>query len=102
MLALFCPGSHRCCCWRTGRNNRLRSKGLRHILNEVSITHIIRDMRVLKASAKAHVSKAAWQELQDQHGIMLYTDMESDEQKKAEEKSASVEKDEMNFDVERP
>jgi len=36
------PGSKSSCCCRPSREIRLKSKGLRHMLHEISIDHIIR------------------------------------------------------------
>ena len=58
------PGSKNYCFCRPSRAKRLRSKGLRFLLNELSISHIIRQLRVLNAATKKKFSELEWQELQ--------------------------------------
>ena len=71
-------GSDKNCCLSPSRKQRLRSKSLRYLLDEISITHIIRQLRVLNAAAKQRYTSNEWQELKKSHEYRLYSDAEKE------------------------
>ena len=47
-------------------------------MKETSITHIIKELRVLKAAAMEERSTEKWAELRRNHLLIAYTDLDSD------------------------
>ena len=79
ILALLSPGSKSCCfCCRPSRQQRLRSKRLSHLLDEMSISHIIRQLRVLNAATKQRCSDVQWEQLQKSHAYIGQNDLDTD------------------------
>ena len=85
------PGSKKCLfgC-KTNRRERLKSRGLRHLFDELSISHIIRQLRVLNAASKSRCSKLEWQQLEQTHAYMVYSDLDPED-------TGSVSEKEMEF-----
>lgn len=54
----------------------MRANCYKHVLNEVSITHIIKQLRVLNAAAKQNVGPINWRRLTRQHSIKRYLELE--------------------------
>ena len=52
--------------------------GLLHVLDEVQITHIIQQLRVLNAASQENRSPEEWFELQRKHSRMHYSDLDSE------------------------
>ena len=63
-------------------------------MNEVSISQIIKQLRVLNAAAHLSMSKEQWKELKSKHEIMAYSDLDSDLDAPSE-KDASRENDNL-------
>ena len=61
-LRTFC--NPRCNCQsesaRNSRSQRLEVKGYQHVIKEVSIVNILKQLRVLQAAARQHRSKKEW------------------------------------------
>ena len=74
------PASVKCCkCLRPSRQETLRAKGLKHVLHEVSISNIIRQLRVLNAAAKQGRTTEQWAELEKKHSFIAYSDLDTDQ-----------------------
>ena len=71
-----CPKRFLCYCLRPSREQRMRANCYKHVLNEVSITHIIKQLRVLNAAAKQNVGPINWRRLTRQHSIKRYLELE--------------------------
>ena len=69
----------RACCpkFRPRKEQRLRYRSLNHVLTEVSITHIVKQLRVLSAAVRQTKTSKEWQELIHQECVLAYSDLDS-------------------------
>jgi len=56
----------------------LRTRSFRHILKETSISHIIKQLRVLNAACKSTRTAEEWEALEKENKLMAYSDLETD------------------------
>ena len=71
----MCPKLFQCC--QLNRDQRLRTKAYSHVLNELSVSKIVKQIRVLKAAAKQNMSPKHWKQLKMQTELMAYSELES-------------------------
>ena len=73
------PKLRSCCCRRIKltREQRLKTKALRHVLTEATITHITKQLRVLSAAVRETKSQQEWKRLRDQYQVMAYSELDS-------------------------
>ena len=73
------PRYQRLCCQpQNNRKYRLETLGFKHVLKEISIVNILKQLRVLKAAAKQSMSKHDWKLLNNNHAMMAYSELDSD------------------------
>ena len=61
------------------RREKLRSKGLKHVLNESSISNIIRQLRLLNKIAKHGKTDKEWDKMVEKYSYINYSDLDSPE-----------------------
>ena len=66
-------------CCKPDTKGRTRVKSYQHLLQEVSISHIIQSLRVLKAATQKDRSARQWNELVNNHALLAYDDFKSDD-----------------------
>ena len=66
-----------CFCLEGDREERLLQKSFQHVLKEVSIARIVKQLRVLNAAVKQNMNELNWQELRDGYSLMAYKELES-------------------------
>lgn len=67
-----------CCAPKNSREQKLEVKSFKHIMQEVSIVNILKQLRVLKAAVKSSLPKHEWKMLNDSYALMAYSDLDSD------------------------
>ena len=78
-IRTFLPPKLLCCCLKADRAQRLRSKAFRHVLDEVRISNIIQQLRVLKAACQEQRTAEEWEKLERDHMLIAYSDLENNE-----------------------
>lgn len=66
-------------------------KGYKHVLQEISIVNILKQLRVLQAAAKQGRSEHEWQLLNDDNAMKAYSDLDSDKIEAIPDKIGDVE-----------
>ena len=75
-IRTFLPPKFLCCCLKANRSQRLRSKAFQHVLDEVRISNIIQQLRVLKAAAQELRTAEEWETLEREHMLIASSDLE--------------------------
>ena len=84
-LQTFCQPKYLCCgCLRPSRKQSLRVKGYKHVLKEISIANILKQIRVLKGAVKGERTVDEWKNLKMSHALMAYSDLDSENQNQQE------------------
>ena len=88
----FAPKSCRCCCLKSGEQERRRIKALRHVIHEVQISRVIRQLRILNAVARQGKTDKEWARFRQRHSMLTYSDLDSASSALTSSKAQSMKK----------
>ena len=77
-LQAFLPQACLCCCLRPRYRQKLKILGYKHLLQEVTISNIIQQLRVVSAACQESRTAEQWETLQKKHKLIAYEDLQSD------------------------
>ena len=69
-----------CCCLRPSQAQRYRLKAMKYVMNEVSISRILKQLRILEAQAKKGMTDEEWGRVVSEHAHMAYSDFDDSDE----------------------
>ena len=66
------------CCKPLSKHEKLRVHGLKYVLKELQVSHIIKQLRVLKAVVRKDKTAKQWALLKKQYSYIAYSDLDSE------------------------
>ena len=91
-IQTFINPKYLCCnLKRKTTKQHLRVKGYKHMLKEMSIVNILKQLRVLKGAIKYEKSIQEWKNLKLSYAMMAYSDLESENEDQSKAESSSGE-----------